>query len=77
MVNDSYTPTIITKKNLITRGFTTLKKIIKSRKSIANKLGNIKYYIDHSKNAIYNIKKDRSKVKKLLINSLKKNQLRN
>lgn len=74
MKKNSYAPSNNIKLNLTKRVIKTPDKIIKTRKSIKNKLSNIKYFIDNENNTIYNINNDKSKIQTLLIDNLKKNR---
>ena len=70
MKTKSYAPTYNAKLKLTKRVVNTPNKVIKTRKSINNKLANIQYFVDSDKKLI-NIDRDKKKVQELLINNLK------
>ncbi len=74
MKSKSYIPSYNARLKLTQRNVKTPEKIIKTRKSIKNKLSNIKYFIDNDTQEIYNIDSDKNKVEKLLIKNLKQNR---
>tara|TARA_Y100000389_G_scaffold72318_1_gene69106 strand:- start:4845 stop:5876 length:1032 start_codon:yes stop_codon:yes gene_type:complete len=73
MKSKSYVPTYNAKLKLTKRVVNTPDKVIRTRKSINNKLANIKQFVDSDKN-LYNIRRDKKKVQALLVNNLKKNR---
>lgn len=66
----SYNPSY--NRNLTRRTYRPIKKAIKTRKSIGQKLGNVTKFIDPETNDIVDIRTSREKVKSILIHNLKK-----